>query len=80
MNIYRDLHITNDFGQKLDLGTFLMLPDADKRKMAEGRLDVFAIYARKLGELSNEQRVEYERMYRMRQEDKTNRVAQIIRG
>ena len=80
MNMFRDLHVTNDYGHKLDLGTFLMLPDAEQHKMAEGRLNLFAIYKRKLNELTAEQKEEYERMLRARRDYNTELMVKEIRG
>jgi len=80
MNMYRDLHVTNDFGDKLDLGTFLLLPPAERSKMVEGRLNLYAIYKRKLNELTQDEREEYERMFRARREATTEIMAQEIRG
>jgi hypothetical protein len=80
MNMYRDLHVTNDFGQKLDLGTFLMLPPAEQHKMAEGKFNPYTLYKRKLNELTREQREEYERMFRARREYNTELMAREVRG
>ena len=80
MNMYRTLYVSNQFGDSLPLAEFLTLPPAEQHKMSEGRLNLFAIYKRKLNELTNEQKEEYERMMRARRDYNTELMAQEIRG
>jgi hypothetical protein len=80
MNMYRHLYVSNEFGDRLPLAEFLTLPPAERSKMAEGRLNLYAIYKRKLAELTTEQREEYERMLRSKRDYQTELLIREVRG
>lgn len=84
MYMYRDLFVCNKFGDSLPLGEFLQLPDAEKRKLADGRFNIYTVLERKLKELTKDERAEFERLYQYKsdqhQKEQKQRITTILRG
>ena len=84
LEMYRNLYVSNRFGDSLPLAEFLQLPDVEKWKMAKGEFDIYKVLERKLKILTEEERQEYERFYKQHKEDKhqerMNKTMQLIRG
>ena len=84
MNMYRELFVSNKFGDAIPLGEFLQLPDAEKRKLADGRFNIYAVLERKLKELTKDERAAFERLYKYKsdqhQKEQKQRITTILRG
>jgi hypothetical protein len=84
MDMYRNLYVSNQFGDSLPLGEFLQLPSAEQWKMSKGQFDIYDVLQRKLQALTREGREEWERYYLKKSEEKQKeqkqRITTILRG
>ena len=84
MDMYRNLYVSNQFGDSLPLGEFLQLPSAEKWKMAKGQFDIYDVLQRKLRALTSEEREEWQRYYENKSEEKKKeqrqRINTILKG
>ena len=84
MYMYRDLFVSNKFGDSLPLGEFLQLPSSEQWKLADGRFNIYAVLERKLKELTKDERAAFERLYKYKsdqhQMEQKQRITTILRG